>query len=144
MGEARVGGWYCNAVASENSVTKWQRSWAIDRIRVTIHTGAKTKTILGADGKLYKRKNGSPEGFDEKCCSFLKGSIGFCFKHIKWRQREKNNVPVALVVLSFHLDRKDRKVLSLRQRDSPDSRRGPALFFSSPLSSLKKNSCWRF
>jgi hypothetical protein len=60
------------------------------------------------------------------------------------REREKNNVPVALVVLSFHLDRKDRKVLSLRQRDSPDSRRGPALFFSSPLSSLKKNSCWRF
>ncbi len=56
MGEVRVGGWYCNAVASENSVTKWQRSWAIDRIRVTMHTGAKTKTILGADGKLYKRK----------------------------------------------------------------------------------------
>ncbi len=74
------------------------------------------------------------KGIYAKLSSFLKGSIGFCFKHIKWRQqiengkkrREKNNVPVALVVLGFHLDRKDRKVLSLRERDSPDSRRGPA------------------
>lgn len=101
VGEAKGEGgrWYCNAVAGENSVTKWQRSWAIDRIRVRpekqerndththTHTGAKQKQSLGRMGSCTKGKWAEEKGFDEIFFSFLKGSIGFCFKRIKWRQQ---------------------------------------------------------